>query len=354
VAAPAGPSWRGARRLNDTLAGALGLALLWVGWLPVFCSGPAIAEDPSAAWRTWSAWAAAAKAEHVLAGLVTDGHGAAREISRSAEGVPQLPAADLVLLGEVHDNGHHHLLRSWLLRAIAAEGPLPALVFEHIRSDQQADLDRLRAASSPSADDLFAALDWGQSGWPDSRLFRPLFAAALELRLPILAGNAPMTAIRSFARGGVAALDASERDRLGLAAELDPPLQAALIDELEGSHCGLIPKEAMGGLAAAQRFRDAHLAAAMVEARRTHGRSVLLAGNGHVRSDRGVPWHLRRLSPGAKMLAVMLVEADPHRPEPASYAVLGPDGASAADVMIFTPAVDREDPCEAMRRASRK
>lgn len=345
---------RVARGLERLFAGTLGLALLWAAGLSTLCSSPAGAQVSTPQWRTWSAWEAAARAEHVLAGLITDGRGVPTDPARTSEGVPLLPAADLVLLGEVHDNGHHHLLRAWLLRALAAAGPSPALVFEHIRSDQQGDLDGLKAASSPTVDDLFAALDWNQSGWPDAQLFRPLFAAALELRLPIIPGNAPMSAIRSFARGGVAALDPAERERLGLSAQLHPPLEAALVDELEASHCGLVPREAMGGLAAAQRFRDAHLAAATVEARRVHGRAVLLAGNGHVRSDRGVPWHLRRLAPDAKILAVTLVEVDPSRPEPASYAVRSPEGAPAADIMIFTPAADREDPCEAMRRSRRK
>jgi uncharacterized iron-regulated protein len=61
---------------------------------------------------------------------------------------------------------------------------------------------------------------------------------------------------------------------------------------------------------------------------------VLLAGNGHVRRDIGVP---RWLSSGARARAVaigLLEEGD--------------DGHEAFDHALTTPRQPREDPCEAM------
>ena len=96
MAAPGEQRWVSARRVKDFIARALILALLWAVWTRVSCSSPAVAQDASSPWRTWSEWALAARADHVLAGLITDGNGVRVEPARTAEGVPQLPAADLV------------------------------------------------------------------------------------------------------------------------------------------------------------------------------------------------------------------------------------------------------------------
>jgi uncharacterized iron-regulated protein len=344
--------------LFDRLTRARGLAaaacVLLVSATPgLLGAGHCAAAEPVQ--QSWSEWTVATGTEHPLAGSITDGSGRRVVLERAADGTPKLPAADLLLLGEVHDNPHHHLLRAWLLGTLAVGGPNLAVVFEHIRTDQQDTVDGLISAKpAPSAADLLAGLDWNNSGWPGAEMFHPLFAKAIGLGLPIVAGNLPRAQIRNVARNGMTALDASEVRRLGLDQGLEPALHSALIDELDGSHCGLIPRNAMEGLATAQRLRDAHLAAAMIEAGRRRGRAVLLAGNGHVRTDRGVPWHLRRLAAGSKVLAVMLIETVPGRLDAAGYLPKDPHGGPAVDLVIFTPAVKREDPCEAMRRSFRK
>ena len=95
-----------------------------------------------------------------------------------------------------------------------------------------------------------------------------------------------------------AALTAEERAGLGLDTPLSAPLAEALNWELVDSHCGAMPPQAFGGMAAAQRYRDAHLADALLGAAARHGSAILIAGNGHVRSDRGVPWYIRLRTPG--------------------------------------------------------
>ena len=51
-------------------------------------------------------------------------------------------------------------------------------------------------------------------------------------------------------------------------------------------------------MAAAQRYRDAHMADCPHRGSARHGSAILIAGNGHVRADRGVPWHIRQRAPG--------------------------------------------------------
>lgn len=264
-----------------------------------------------------------------------------------------------VLLGETHDNAEHHRLRgAWLSDELAtapdrAKRPRPAAAFEHIRQDQQqglalfADMSR-NGQHLASAANLFRFLKWDASGWPDQSKFEPLFAAAIKNRLTIVPADPARNSVKDIAKGGVQALPDAERKRLRLDGPLDPSLRDALLVELEASHCGLVPKERFGSMADAQRYRDAHQASALVGAAGKGG-AVLFAGNGHVRSDRGVPLHLKLQAPGKPALSVMLVEVDAGKTQPDAYVPSSPDGKPAADYLIFTPRVERKDPCIEMR-----
>ena len=130
---------------------------------------------------------------------------------------------------------------------------------------------------------------------------------------------------------------------------MEPRLQDALLTELEESHCGMMPKTAFGNMAFAQRYRDAHLADAVLKAAEKQGSAILLAGNGHVRTDRGVPAYLRQRAPDRKVVSVMLIEVEDGKTDPQAYVPRDPDGKPVADYIVLTPRQQRPDPCEAMR-----
>lgn len=251
------------------------------------------------------------------------------------------------LFGEVHDNPQHHLVRSRLYHR--------ARVFEHIRTDQQPALDLFSEMSCNgqhigSAGNLMRFLKWDASGWPDKAMFEPLFRSAINHRISILPGDPPRDRVRAVARAGLNALPAEEVRHLRLDEPLPMPLQEALLGELEASHCGLLPKAHFAGMALAQRYRDAHLAEALLRAAARHGSAILLAGNGHVRLDRGVPYYLRRLAPGRKHVSIQLLEVEEGKINAEDYLPRDPEGRPAIDYVIFTPRIDRPDPCIEMRK----
>ncbi len=264
-----------------------------------------------------------------------------------------------VLLGETHDNAEHHRLRgAWLSDELAtapdrARRSRPAAAFEHIRQDQQqglalfADMSR-NGQHLASTANLFRFLKWETSGWPDQSKFQPLFAAVIKNRLTIVPADPSRESVRAITKGGMQALPDAQRKRLGLHVPLDPPLRDALLDELEASHCGLVAKEKFATMADAQRFRDAHQASAIAGAT-GNGGAVLFAGNGHVRSDRGVPHYLKALAPGKPVVSVILVEVEAGKTQAEVYMPRSSTGKPAADFLIFTPRVERKDPCIEMR-----
>jgi uncharacterized iron-regulated protein len=301
----------------------------------------------------WDAWVKSVGGGHVLAGKVF-AVGAEGLTELHSDGtLPALPEG-LVLLGEVHDNPHHHRVRAWLIAAAARARPpgaRPGVVFEQIDADQQSALDEFQArpvapSASGAADDLFRLLQWEKSGWPPAELYRPLFEVAIAAGLPIRAGSPPRERVRAVARAGVAQVEPAERARLRLDAALPAPLAEALKRELVDSHCGALPPQAIGGMAAAQRYRDAYLADALIGAAAPRGSAILIAGNGHVRSDRGVPWHIRERAPATPVTSVLLIEVEEGKTDAAEYLPRDPQGRPAAALAIFTPRAERADPCE--------
>jgi uncharacterized iron-regulated protein len=293
---------------------------------------------------------------HALAGTIWSAQ-RKRPVSRD-ELADALATTPIVLLGEVHDNADHHFLRAWVIGALAGRNGQgakaeagPAIVFEHIRADQQPMVDSyLSSSTQHSAEGLLQTLEWEQSGWPAGQVFAPLFEEALRFRLPILGGNTPRETIRSVGRQGLSALPAEERTRLRMDAQLAGPLHQALIAEIAASHCGVLPEAAFSPMAIAQQYRDAHLADVLLNAQRDHGSSVLIAGNGHVRSDRGVPWHLRQRAPTLNTIEVAFVEVETGKADVEDYLPRDPAGVPAVDFVWFTTQPQRPDPCEAMRR----
>jgi uncharacterized iron-regulated protein len=259
----------------------------------------------------------------------------------------------ILLLGEVHDNPEHHKLRAHLVAATSISRLRPAVVMEQIRDDQGPILQAYLARAFASAGGIGEALEWSKSGWPDWKFFQPIAEVALAARLPILPGDAPREQIKMLARGGRVGLGEAGLALVRMGEGLPQPLVDALNEELVGSHCGAVPASAFGNMNVAQRYRDAHLARAIVSAAEKHGGAFLLAGNGHVRTDRGVPWYVRQMASDRRILAVMLVEVEDGKIDPAAYVPRAPDGAPAADYVLFTPRHDRADPCEKMRQGKK-
>jgi uncharacterized iron-regulated protein len=180
------------------------------------------------------------------------------------------------------------------------------------------------------ADCVVARAAPAKAGWT-WRYYAPVIALALEYRLPLLAANLSRADASKVVGGGfAAALPPALIADYRLDA-LSPALLSAQRTEVRDSHCGLLPESMVEPMARAQVARDVTMAETL-RAHRAQG-VVLLAGNGHVRRDIGVPYWLRQAG-----LA-------PH-----AVGFLEPDGdASAFDEVERIPAVERPDPCAALK-----
>ncbi len=257
-----------------------------------------------------------------------------------------LAGADLVLLGETHDNPDHHVLQARFVRTIVASGRRPALAFEMLTSDLQPQVDAARARTPREPGNLEPV--WKEGGWPDFDFYRPVLAAGLEAGLPIVAANLPRPEVRALVTKGIDAADPALRNRLESGPALPPEAREALRKEMKDSHCGELPDEMMDPMILAQRARDATMADRLAAAARESGGGILITGTGHATAA-DVPAWLAQDAPASKVVTLALVEVDPGQKAPADYVTEFGKGPFPFDYAIFTPATKREDPCEKLR-----
>lgn len=296
-----------------------------------------------------------AGADHPLAGVVLDGTSGDR--LTPAQALARLRGAEVVLLGEQHDNPDHHALQAYITRQMIAAGRRPALVLEMIDAGQDQPLAdwRHKPAGDRAIADLGEALAWEKRGWPDFAMYAPILDAAMEADLPILPGNLPAERVRAIARGGADTLSAGDQSALGLDDPLPSTLQDSLIADLQQGHCGMLPEQALPAMALAQRARDGRMAQSLRDGLSLAGvdGALLIAGAGHTRRDRGVPYVLSRLDPDRDVLSVGFIEVPPTGDDDAEddwLQSIGPGTPAPFDLVWVTPRVDRPDPCEALRR----
>lgn len=284
----------------------------------------------------------------LAASRIYDVH-AARIVSE-AELVAGLVRARYRLLGEVHDNPAHHAIRARLIAKVVESGVRPAVVFEQFDLDHD---NALRAAQAAGADAEALAdagkLDRKGWGWP---LHRPIIDAALARHLPVRAGNLSRAELRATGPAAVATnANANWHARL-VAAPWTREQARALAAEIVESHCGVLPASVVPRLVLAQRERDAAMAQALVDDATNDG-AILIAGNGHVRADRGVPVYLHAdglAGASARSISLGLVEVGPGDARAADFPRQIVADHPGFDYLWLTGSVARDDPCAQLQR----
>jgi uncharacterized iron-regulated protein len=204
----------------------------------------------------------------------------------------------------MHDNAAHHRLRADLIARIAASGARPAVVLEAFDLDHAAALEAAQKDATADAERLADAggLDRQSWRWP---MHKPLVEAALAAELPVRAGNLSRRSLQRAVRAPSPAFaDAPWAGRLR-DAPWSTAQQAGLEATIVEGHCGKLPADVVPRIAQAQRERDAAMAQALGDAATRDG-AILLAGNGHVRRDIGVPAYLA----GKPFVSVGFIETD--------------------------------------------
>lgn len=251
--------------------------------------------------------------------------------ARAAEGT------EFILLGEVHDNAEQHRQRAARLEALLKDGRRTTVVFEQIPAHRSAALAALLKAGPVDAEALvdMAQLDRKNWRWP---LHKPLVDASLQGRAGIAGGNLSRETLRPLMKGLSESTWPAELHALVQGTPWGPAQQRAMVQAIDEGHCGALPPALHEPMALAQRARDAAMAQAMLAAGRAGAeRVVLIAGNGHVDRELGVPRYLEAAgTPPSAIHAVGFLEQ-------------GQEGPGRFDERVQTVKAEREDPCKSLR-----
>ncbi|MGC3938506.1 ChaN family lipoprotein [Roseobacter sp. EG26] len=236
-------------------------------------------------------------------------------------------AADVVFIGEQHDNPGHHQLQARWVEALEPR----ALVFEMLTPLQA------EAVTEDNRQDeaaLKSALAWETSGWPDFAMYYPVFEAAPLAR--IYGAGVPRDEVRNLMTAPLgAAFGAEDAIRFGIDKALSEVEQMQREQIQRIAHCDALPEEILPTMVSIQRLRDAVLARASSKAlSQTGGPVVVITGNGHARTDWGAPFLLAFSDPDIEIFSLGQGEAE-----------TDPDGVF--DTIVDGPSVDRGNPCDA-------
>ncbi len=238
--------------------------------------------------------------------------------------------ADIVVLGEIHDNPDHHRIQAEIVAALQPG----ALAFEMIPQDREAELNEMRAAGADRTA-LAEALEWEASGWPDFDRYADILDAAPDAQ--IFGAGQPAEDVSRAMTEGAADVFGPDATIYGLDVPLPDDEQARREDLQAEAHCLMLPPGMLPGMVEAQRFRDAGIADATLWARIITGgeQVVVITGSGHADKRRGMPAMVALAEPDARLVSLGQFESPPEDPE-------------AYDAILLAPPPERDDPCAAL------
>lgn len=222
----------------------------------------------------------------------------------------RLGQTQVLLVGEVHDHPGHHQVQLDMLKAMAAqEGPLVVGV-EWLEWPAQEACDQF-SAGQLTVEAFAEKVNWRERWGFPLELYAPILEFVRQQRLPLVALNAPLEAVRQVARQGLGSLPPGQRALLAPALDLDDPAYRRQMAAQFSMH-GMGRGPSRENFFVAQVARDetmAHrLALALTPWPDGGKRAVVLAGGGHLSHGQGLPTRLARLLPGARLTTVLAME----------------------------------------------
>lgn len=239
-----------------------------------------------------AAWLFAAAAVHAAApqGRIYDTQ-AGREIAPETL-VQQLKQADVVLIGEKHDEAAHHNAEAWLLAQTAESRQAGSVLLEMLDASQQRQVGEVQAwmqsGGKTTPRRLNEKMGWNNAWqWQD---YSTLVHFLMGQKAKVLAANPERAAVHqaaSFVPQGKAGGDARVREALG---------------KIMGGNHG-----STDGLVSMQQFKDHTMAQNLIAAPKP---AWMLAGAIHTSKQLGVPLFLRDAGYGGKVKVVILADPD--------------------------------------------
>jgi uncharacterized iron-regulated protein len=230
--------------------------------------------------------------------------------------VAAMDKAEVVFIGETHNDAVGHQVELGLLQAAAARynqgaGRQLALSLEMFERDVQTTLDEYLGGLILERQLISDARPW--SNYQSD--YRPLVEFAREKGMAVIAANVPTRYANMVARAGRNSLDAlSPQAKVWLAplpyGEASTPYAAKFQRAMQGMGGGHEGK-AMQNFLDAQVLRDATMAHSIAQALKARQKALVLHVTGifHVEGRMGIPEQLEKYRPQTRFIVIALVPA---------------------------------------------
>jgi uncharacterized iron-regulated protein len=252
--------------------------------------------------------------------------------------VAEAAAADVIFVGEQHDDPNTHRLEAAILEGLKRRKVAPVVSLEMFERDVQPALDAYLSAAATEEDTLKAARPWPRYQTD----YRALVEMAKANAWPVLAANVPRRIASAVARTGREAIDQlAEADRSFVARDLQCPIDGYFerFAKSMGSH-PVPDQKPQEQRAVTERYywsqcvKDETMAesiAAAVERRASPGPVVHYNGAFHSDFGLGTAERTRRRLPGRRTVIISMLPVE-------SLDALNPSGEDLqrADYLVYT------------------
>lgn len=224
----------------------------------------------------------------------------ADDVARAAEG------QRWVYLGENHATKPHQQLQADIIKALVNRGRRVVVGLEMYTRPKQDWLDQW-SAGSLSETDFLEKSEWKtQWGFP-FEFYKPVFDAAKENKLPMVALNVPRDWVRQVGRQGLKALTTEQRLQLPSDIYLGNKAHKMVFEGLMGGHPMTGP--AADNVYSAQVLWDEGMADTAIKWMERYGDDktvfVVIAGSGHIMYNQGINYRIDRRTKKKGVTVVM-------------------------------------------------
>jgi uncharacterized iron-regulated protein len=219
-----------------------------------------------------------------------------------------LTRADVVFVGEQHDDPNTHRLELAILEGLTRRGVAVVVAMEMFERDVQTTIDQYAAGTLTEEQFLKDSRPWPRYASD----YRPLVEFAKAHHLAIVASDVPRRIASDVGKTGLSALDGLGADRKLAARELTCPTSGDYYTRFAGAmgdHVGSSPNFYF-----AQCIKDETMGESVADAfqRSATGRVTILHVNGAFHSDfgEGAADSARRRMPGRRVAVVSVLTED--------------------------------------------
>ena len=268
--------------------------------------------------------------------------------------------ADVVYLGEIHDNPWHHEIQLQVVQQLVERGASPAIGFEFFDAGQTGVLmDYVNAGSdgqnvrnpSRAEKNLRRRLGWGRERDESWDAYFPIVEYARQQGLAVFGTDLPTGIRRRITQSGIAGLTPVERRFVVDTGFNDSAYRQLMEREFIKSHCGWSDPRLLDHLYQNWIARNDAMAIAISEMVSVEQNRpvVMIVGAGHTRYNMGVYERVAALVAGVRQVNIGLTPvretgsslAEYQRTEIANDRVFAPE----YEYLWITRAKSRKDPC---------